>query len=81
MGRHLQTIHGHKVYADDDRGKKGLKYLAYDLEDEACRALFDQVEKDGQASFTDEDGRAFSLVDGERGSFSVVAEHERRGWF
>lgn len=81
MGKHLITIHGHKVYAEDDRGNYGLKHLAYKLSEDESRALFEQTENAREVPFEDSDGRKFMLVDGENGSFTVVATNVSHGWF
>lgn len=80
MGKHLLTIHGHKVRCDDELAWHGVKYLAYELEEEACRELFEQAESQREVTFKDDEHREFSLVDGENGDFTVVM-HEQRGWF
>lgn len=79
MGKHLLTVHGHKIYCHDDRAWRGVKYLAYEMEDEACKELFDQAESGQQVDFEDDEHRKFSLVDGENGAFTVVT-NEQRGW-
>jgi hypothetical protein len=79
MGKHLLTVHGHKVYCEDDRAFHGVKYLAYEIEEDACKELFQQAETGQQVDFEDDDHRKFSLVDGENGAFNVVT-HEHHGW-
>lgn len=81
MGKHLLTIHGHKVRCDDDRSYFGVKHLAYTLERDEVLDLFKQTEATKQVDFEDEDNRKFSLVDGENGEFVVVATNVDRGWF
>ncbi|MBI3572918.1 MAG: hypothetical protein HY092_01825 [Candidatus Kerfeldbacteria bacterium] len=81
MGKHLLTIHGHKVYCDDDRAWHGVKYLAYDMSEEDVLALFAQVETAKEVEFQDKDSRKFTIADGENGSFVVVATHVSSGWF
>ncbi len=81
MGRHLQTIHGHKITAPDDASNYGLKHLAYKLSEEEAKALFAQAENGGDVQFTDEEQRQFRLIDGENGGFEVVRIHENHGWF
>ena len=81
MGKHLLTIHDHKVYCEDDRSYHGVKYLAYKLSDDDCRAMFEQAESQREVAFTDDEDRKFTLVDGENGSFTVVATNVSHGWF
>ncbi len=81
MGKHLLTVHGHKVYAEDDRAFHGVKHLAYEMDEAACRELFSQVENQQQVDFEDDDHRRFALVDGENGSFTVVTHDKPSGWF
>lgn len=81
MGKHLLTIHGHKVYGDDDRSYYGIKHLAYTLSEEETTALFAEAEQNKEVDFQDKDSRHFSLVDGENSSFTVVATNVSHGWF
>jgi hypothetical protein len=81
MGSHQLTIHGHKVTCADDRANHGLKYLAYTMEEADVQALFEQAEAQKEVSFTDAEHRQFMLVDGENGTFVVVATNVSHGWF
>lgn len=81
MGKHLLTIHDHKVYCEDDRSYYGVKHLAYKLSEDEVRAMFKQAEDHREIDFSDSEGRKFTLVDGENGSFTVVATNVSRGWF
>jgi len=81
MGKHLLTIHGHRVTCADDRAFHGVKHLSYTLSEDEVLALFKQVESEKEVAFEDEDHRKFSLVDGENGAFVVVATGASNGWF
>lgn len=81
MGSHLLTIHGHRVTCDDDRGYYGVKHLAYKLSEEEVLGMFRQAETEKEVEFEDDDHRKFTLVDGENGSFVVVATNVSHGWF
>lgn len=81
MGKHLLTIHGHRVTCADDRAFHGVKHLAYTLSEDEVLALFKQVESEKEVLFEDTDHRKFSLVDGENGAFVVVATGGSSGWF
>lgn len=81
MGKHLLTILDHKVYGDDDRAYYGMKYLAYTLSHDQASEMFSQAEAQREVEFSDEAGRKFTLVDGENGSFTVVATSVSHGWF
>lgn len=80
MGKHLLTIHDHKVYCDDDRAYYGVKYLAYKLPEDQVRQMFQQVEAEREVAFEDDESRKFTLVDGENGAFTVVATNVSHGW-
>jgi len=81
MGKHLLTVHDHKIYCEDDRSYHGVKHLAYKMPEDEVRAMFQQVEGQREVPFEDEEGRKFMLVDGENGSFTVVATNVSHGWF
>lgn len=81
MGNHLLTIHGHRVTCADDRAFFGVKHLAYKVSEEDVLAMFKQVEAEKEVAFEDDDHRKFTLVDGENGSFVVVATNVSHGWF
>lgn len=81
MGSHALTIHGHKVTCADDRANHGLQHLAYHLSEDEARDLFEQCESQKEVAFEDKDHRKFMLVDGENGSFVVVATNVSHGWF
>lgn len=80
MGKHLLTIHGHRVTCEDDRAFHGVKYLAYDMSEEDVLALFAQVEQQKEVDFQDKDSRKFTITDGENGSFVVVATNVSSSW-
>lgn len=80
MGKHLLTIAGHRVYCEDDRSYYGVKHLAYKIPDEEVREMFKQVESQREMDFTDSEGRKFTLIDGENGTFTVVATNTPHGW-
>ncbi len=80
MGQHLLTIHGHKVYCDDDPSFHGVKHLAYELPADGTRGLFAQAEAGREVDFEDKNHRKFTLVDGENGSFTVVTHNKPSGW-
>jgi hypothetical protein len=80
MGHHLLTIHGHRVTCDDDRAFHGVRHIAYHLTEDEARAMFTECESKKEVEFEDADHRKFTLVDGENGSFVVVASHESHGW-
>jgi hypothetical protein len=80
MGKHLLTIHGYKVYCDDDRAWHGVKHLAYEIGEEEAREMFHRVEQSREEDFEDDDHRHFTLVDGENNSFTVVT-HDQPGIF
>ena len=81
MGKHLITIAGHKVYCEDDRSYYGVKYLAYKIPDSQALEMFHQVEAQREVDFVDDVNRKFTLIDGENGSFTVVATNVSHGWF
>lgn len=81
MGHHLLTIHGHRVSCDDDRAFYGVKHLAYTLSEDEAKDLFQAAESAKEVEFEDKDHRKFTLVDGENGSFVVVATNVSHGWF
>lgn len=81
MGKHLLTVHGHRLTCDDDRSFFGIKHIAYKLGDDEALELLKQAEAEKEVSFEDEDHRKFKLVDGEDGSFVVVATNVSHGWF
>lgn len=81
MGKHLLTIHGHRVTGDDDMSYHGIKHLAYELGADEVQELFQQVESAKEVAFEDNDHRKFKLVDGENGAFVVVATNVSHGWF
>lgn len=80
MGKHLVTIHGHRVSCEDDRSYYGVKHLAYKLDRDEVLTMFKQAESQKEVDFSDEDHRKFTLVDGENGAFVVVATNVNRGW-
>lgn len=80
MGKHLLTVHNHKIYCEDDRAFHGVKHLAYEIDEEACRELFKQAEEHNEVDFEDDDHRQFALVDGENGAFTVVTRERHHGW-
>ncbi len=81
MGKHLLTVHGHHVTCDDDRAFYGVKHLAYKMSEDEALELFQQVEAQKEVEFEDDEHRKFTLVDGENGSFVVVATNVSHGWF
>ena len=80
MGEHQVTIHGHRVTCDDDRAYYGVRHLAYQLSEDEVKELFEQAEAKKEVEFEDNDHRKFTLVDGENGSFVVVASQISHGW-
>lgn len=80
MGKHLLTVHSHKVHCEDDRAYHGVEFLAYKLSEEECVALFRQAEKGQQVDFEDDHHRKFALIDGENEAFTVVATEVSHGW-
>lgn len=81
MGKHLLTVHGHKLTCADDRAYHGIKHLAYGMEKEAVKELYEQVERGEPVDFDDDEHRGFTLIDGENGAFTVVARDKQDGWF
>ena len=81
MGNHMITIHGHKVYCEDDRAYHGVEHLAYHLKEDESRELFQQAEASHEVDFEDAHNRKFTLVDGENESFTVVTHDKPSGWF
>jgi len=80
MGNHTLTIHGHKVYCDDEMDYHGVKHLAYEIDEEACLDLFKQARENHEVDFEDDHDRQFSLVEGENLSFTVVSRERHHGW-
>jgi hypothetical protein len=81
MAKHSITISGYKVFCDSDREYEGLKYLKYTLSEADALALLKQVESQREVPFEDDEHRKFSLIDGENGTFTVVRNEQRSGWF
>lgn len=75
----MLTVHGHRIYCEDDRAFHGVKYIAYEMEESAARELFKQAQNDREVDFEDDEHRKFTLVDGENLSYTVVTR-DRPSW-
>jgi hypothetical protein len=80
MSKHQLSIHGHKVFCNDDRAWHGVQHLAYHLEEAECRQMFKDVEEGRTMDFEDDDHRKFTLIDGENGTFTVVTHDKPSSW-
>lgn len=80
MGQHMLTIHGYKVYCEDDLSFWGVRYLAYKMGEEDVVAMFHQVQDQRELDFEDDQHRKFTLVKGENDSFTVVTHNKPSGW-